>query len=93
MISWPCCSSKSRAAGCGPPAGPTDPKGPDDPKDPKEPKEPKPDDEPPVDPGFQPMQSGEVTESALELALRQAFDGVNFDELEVAWRETIKHVK
>lgn len=76
-----------------PPAGPTDPKGPDDPKDPKNPKDPKPDDEPPADPGFQPMQNGEVNESALELALRQAFDGVNFDELEAAWRETIKHVK
>jgi hypothetical protein len=75
-----------------PPAGPTEPKAPDEPKEPKEPK-PGDEGEPPVDPGFQPMQSGEVTESALQLALRQAFEGVNFDELEAAWKETMKHVK
>jgi hypothetical protein len=81
---------------------PTD--GPDAPKEPKEPKEPKdggdggakpggPGDEgEPQDPGFQPMQRGEASESALEIALREAFDGVNFDELEKAWIEFTKKV-
>ncbi len=82
------------------PAGPDEPKsGPDEPKEPKDPPDPgNPDGpqdpggtegggEPPPDPGFQPMQAGEASESALEIALREAFEGVDFAEFEKAWAE------
>ena len=38
------------------------------------------------------MQQGEASESALDIALREAFAGVNFDELEAAWKEFVKKV-
>jgi len=86
--------------GPGTPDDPGDPTDPADPADPGEPDDPaKPDDpagpgadEPPTDPGFQPMQQGEASESSLDVALREAFAGVNFDELEAAWVEFVKHV-
>jgi hypothetical protein len=83
------------------PDAPKDPTAPDGPaptpKDPdgKDPKDPggAGGDDPPADPGFQPEHEGESSQSALELALKEAFAGVDFDELEAAWRETIRHVK
>jgi hypothetical protein len=80
------------------PADPADPSGPDQPKDPQDPPKGPDDpeggsDEPAPDPGLQPMQEGEASESALEIALREAFEGVNFDELEAAWLDFTKHGK
>ncbi|MBM4013977.1 MAG: hypothetical protein FJ293_03305 [Planctomycetes bacterium] len=73
------------------PAEPEDPDAPADPTDPTDPGSPDdPDaggDEPPADPGFQPLQQGEASESSLEIALREAFTGVDFDEFETAWKE------
>jgi hypothetical protein len=85
------------------PPKPDEPDGPDEPDDPEEPGEPEPPkpggpdepgegDEPPADPGFQPMQQGEASESALDVALREAFQGVDFDDLETAWKEFVKKV-
>jgi hypothetical protein len=86
------------------PKEPEDPKEPKEgPDEPKEPKEPGGEagggeggggeggDEPPPDPGFQPLQGGEASESALETALREAFEGVDFAELEDAWKEFTKN--
>jgi len=79
------------------PAGPTDP--PADPADPAPPDEPGPGDggggtdEPAPDPGLQPMQEGEASENALQIALREAFEGVDFDELEEAWKEFTRKVR
>ena len=67
------------------PADPADPSKPDDPGDPSGPGEGR--DGSPVDPGFQPMQQGEASDSALDIALREAFAGVDFDEFEIAWKE------
>jgi hypothetical protein len=77
------------------PSDPTDPSDPSDPDEPADPADPgKPEgpgegggDEPPTDPGFQPLQQGEASESALDIALREAFAGVDFAELETAWKE------
>ncbi|MBL8840950.1 MAG: hypothetical protein JNL90_05395 [Planctomycetes bacterium] len=69
------------------PGDPTEPDEPTDPTDPADPTPPGEGDEPPADPGFQPMQEGDVSESALEIALREAFAGVDFAELETAWKE------
>ncbi len=70
------------------PDDPTDPADPDEPTDPDDPEGPgEGGDEPPADPGFQPLQQGEASESSLEIALREAFTGVDFDEFETAWKE------
>lgn len=69
------------------PSDPGDPAGPDEPADPTGPGGDDPPGEETVDPGFQPMQEGEASESALEIALREAFTGVDFAELEKAWAE------
>lgn len=74
------------------PDGPGDDPGKDDPDEPADPTDPgdgggEGGDEPPADPGFQPLQQGEASESALEIALREAFTGVDFDEFETAWKE------
>jgi hypothetical protein len=85
------------------PTGPTDPTDPGDPADPSDPTDPSDPgepggdggeggDEPPPDPGFQPFQFGEGSESALQTAVREAFKGVDFDELEKAWKEATKKV-
>jgi hypothetical protein len=82
------------------PPAPKDGPTPPAPPSPKEPGDPTPPDgpdggtdEPPPDPGLQPMQIGESSESALQVALREAFDGVDFDELEAAWIDFTKHGK
>jgi hypothetical protein len=79
-----------------PPADPSDPNPPKDPKAPGDPTKPgdppKPGDEP-KDPGFQPMQDyADSSPDALQDALKDAFRGIDFAELEQAWLETMKHV-
>lgn len=77
---------------------PEPPGAPDAPK-PPEPNPPNPQDpggtepEPPeVDPGLQPEVQGIADESALETALRVAFEGVDMDELEKAWIKATKQI-
>ena len=74
----------------GDPSKPAEPTRPDDPTKPGDP--PKPPDEP-VDPGFQPMQEyADSSPDALHEALKEAFRGIDFAELEAAWFDTMKHV-
>jgi hypothetical protein len=77
------------------PTKPGDPPKPDDPAKPGDPPKPGDPTKPPepVDPGFQPMQEyADSSPDALHDALKEAFRGVDFAELEAAWLETMKHV-
>lgn len=67
--------AKPEDPGAGPDDGPGNPPGGDD--------------DPEVDPGLQPEQEGVSTPSALQLAVDEAFKGIDWAEFEKAWRDAI----